>query len=137
MAVLVPSLDNPVYHQAIRLRGYTWRVTVFMTVSDLDGAKLLQKLNPDWTQDDHKRLSALHEEMATRQTGEWNRLFDKAAMETFGRPSLFSDYKISAIGREEFSDEMKEQLRFAAHSAGSHRTLARVHEKASKLRSTK
>lgn len=131
---LCPELDNSVYHVAIKLRGYNHKVTVFQAVSDGDAATILKRLKQDWTQKDHLRLAKLHAEAVERMQKDWNRVADTAALDTFGRPFLFGDYKISGIGREEFSEEHKSQLRFAAHAATYHGVLHRAHLRAARRR---
>lgn len=131
---LCPELDNPVYHIATKLRGYTNKTTVFQATTDGDAATVLKRLGKSWTKEEHERLAAQHGEAAERLKADWNRLADEAAMETFGRPFAFGDYRISGIGREEFSDDFKTKLRFAAHAATHHGTLHRAHDRASRRR---
>lgn len=134
MTTLVSSLDHPAYHQAIRLRGYNAAVTACQAATDADAARVLRHANPDWTSADHLALFEAHEAARKAQQAEWNRLIDAASMETFGRPWRIFDYLISGIGRNEFSEEKKTALRFAAHAATSHGALARAHKAASRGR---
>lgn len=134
MAELVPQLDCPVYHQAIKLRGYNRMITVFQAVTSRDASKVLRRLKPEWTREDHISLSKKHDVEADTQRQEWDRLLNEAAMETFGRPFLFTDYIISAIGRGEFSEEKKVLLRFAAHAATYHQLANRAHAIAARRR---
>lgn len=134
MASLVERLDNPAYHQGVKLRGYNHRVTVFQATSDRDAAKVLRRLKPDWSKSEHAELAKAHAAEADSQRMEWDRLLDDAAMATFGRPFQFQDYRISAIGREEFSDEHKQKIRFAAHATTYHTLASRAHAQASRGR---
>lgn len=118
------ALDHPAYHQTIKLRFYNGRITVFQAVSPSDAAKVLRRLNTAWTLDEHTLLAQQHKDAAAQQKQEWIRLVDAAALEAFGRPFRITDYRISGIACDEFSEAMKQALRFAAHA----RTL---HEKAS------
>ena len=131
---LCPELDNPVYHIATKLRGYTNKITVFQATTVGDAATVLKRLGKSWTKEEHEQLAVLHGEAAERLKADWNRLADEAAMATFGRPFAFGDYRISGIGREEFSDDFKAKLRFAAHAATHHGTLHRAHDRASHRR---
>lgn len=134
VATLVDQLNNPAYHQGIKLRGYNGQITVFQAVNDRDAAKVLKRLKPQWSKPEHADLAKAHEDEAQAQRAEWNRLLDEAAMATFGRPFQFHDYRISAIGREEFSEEHKKKLRFAAHAVTYHTLAARAHAKAARGR---
>jgi hypothetical protein len=131
---LNPKLDHPAYHQAIKLPKYNGNVTVFQAVSGTDAARVLRQVNPDWTQDDHLTLASLHQTESAKQQMRYNVLLDTAAKETFGRPFQFTDYRISAIGSEEFSDELKTELRQAAHARSYHAIVARAHMVAARRR---
>lgn len=132
MPKLIPQLDHAVYHQRIKLRGYNGRISVFMAASDRDAAKVLKRLKPDWTPEDHASLAKKHAEAAEIQKKEWSRLVNQAAMETFGRPFEFIDYKISGIARDEFSEGMKTALRFAAHAETYHGKASQAHAMAAR-----
>lgn len=132
--ILVPRLDNIAYHQSVKLSKYNGEITVFQAVSDRDASKVLKRLKPDWTKEDHAELAKQHAKEAEAQQQEWDRLLDDAAMETFGRPFMFTDYKISAIGRDEFSVEKKTAIRFAAHAATYHQLASRAHAMAARSR---
>lgn len=133
MAQLVAQLDNPAYHQRVKLRGYNSSISIFQTTSDRDAAKVLKRLKPEWTQGEHETLSIAHAAEADAQRAEWNRLLDDAAMATFGRPFQFADYRISAIGSDEFSEEHKQKIRFAAHASNYHSQVARAHAQAARV----
>lgn len=134
MACLVERLDNAVYHQGVKLRGYNCRVTVFQAATDRDAAKVLKRLKPDWSKSDHDFLAKDHASEAEFQRREWDRLLNEAAIATFGRPFQFHDYRISAIGREEFSEEYKQKICFAAHAATYHSLASRAHALAARGR---
>lgn len=134
MATLADRLDNPVYHQGVKLRGYNMRVTIFQAATDRDAAKVLKRLKPEWSKADHAALAKAHAAEAEAQRGTWDQLLDEAAMATFGRPFQFHDYQISAIGRDEFSESFKQKLRFAAHAATHHVLAARAHAQAARGR---
>ena len=129
-----PELDHPAYHQALKLRGYNRKVTIFQAVSDADAAKLLKCFAPEWTRADHERLSQMHAAAAVQYEAEWGTLADEAALQTFGRPYRFTDYHISGIAREEFPEELKTKLRFAAHANAHHSVASRAHARAARYR---
>ena len=70
-----------------------------------------------------KELTAAAKEMDKQ----WSKEADKASQETFGRPFGTSDYKISGIGREEFSSAAKDKLRDLAHTSAEHKEAAAAH----------
>lgn len=129
-----PELSHPAYEQAFRLKGYSGKITLFQAVSTADAAKVLKQANPNWTAQDHKRLSQQHAEAAAKYEVEWGQLANEAALQTFGRPYSIFDYKVSGIASEEFPDEFKEKLRFAAHAKSHHTTASRAHEHAARIR---
>lgn len=133
MAQLVAQLDNPAYHQRVKLRGYNGSITIFQATSDRDAAKVLKRVKPEWTPGEHETLAHAHAAEADTQRAEWNRLLDEAAMATFGRPFQFADYRVSAIGRDEFSEEHKQKIRFAAHASNYHTQAARAHAQAARV----
>jgi len=132
MPLLEPGLDHPAYHGRIQLRYYNHPVSIFQAVSDQDAARILRRLCPDWSSTDHAELATRHREAADRQAAAWNRLVEAAALETFGRSFHFTDYRISGIACDEFSDLNKERLRFAAQAATYHSLASRAHRVAAK-----
>ncbi len=132
--ILNPKLDHPAYHQAIKLPKYNGKVTVFQALSGVDAAKVLRQAHPDWTPDDHLTLASLHQTESAKQQMRYNILLDSAAQETFGRRFHVSDYRISAIGSEQFSELRKNELREAAHFQSRHAKIARAHMAAARRR---
>lgn len=131
---LNPKLDHPAYHEAIQLPKYNGKVTVFQALSGTDGARVLRQAKPDWSQDDHLTLASLHQMESAKQQMRYSTLLDAAAKETLGRPFQVTDYRISAIGSEAFSDTMKVELRQAAHARSYHAIVARAHMTAARRR---
>lgn len=134
MTKLLSGLDHPAYHIQTHLRGYNGKPDVFMVHSDADAARILRITGPNWTQIQHAELAAQHILAAQKQAECYAKLLNDAAMETFGRPYSIIDYRISAIACDEFTDEKKDALRFAAHSMNNHKTLARAHAFAARRR---
>lgn len=132
-----PDLNHPAYTGVVRLKGYNWPVTVQQACTPPDAGKVLIRLNPDWTKQDHKTLAAAHQAASSEMEAKWNALVDEAAMQTFGRKFQFSDYRISGIAAEEFSPEHKEQLRTLAHARTKHSRIAQAHTAAAKSRLTR
>ncbi|MDT8992772.1 hypothetical protein RQP54_18005 [Curvibacter sp. APW13] len=128
---LLGALDHPAYHQQIKLRWYNGRINVFQAVTPTDAAKVLRRLKPTWTKDEHASLAQQHADAADQHERAWSQLVDQAAIETFGRPYHITDYRISGIACDEFSEPMKQALRFAAHARTYHRQLSGAHACAS------
>jgi hypothetical protein len=72
-------------------------------------------------------LAQQHADAAVQQKKEWCRLADAAALETFGRPFRITDYRISGIACDAFSEPMKQALRFAAHACTHHQKASYAH----------
>lgn len=124
---MTQSLDNPVYHQKLKLPRYNGAVNVFQACTEADAAKVLLKLNPTWTGPDHQQLAELNRKEAEKLSISYRELLDAAAQEVYGRPYTFTDYRISAIASEDFTEDKKTALRFAAHAKTNHETVARAH----------
>lgn len=129
---LTQSLDHPAYHQHVKLRGYNGRVTAVRAVVASDGARVLRRIKPDWTRQDHLVLAAKHKAEHERLHALHIELLDAAHLATFGTSRGFHDYRITAIGREEYPEAMKEQLRIAAYGSSMHAHFYDVHLAASK-----
>ncbi len=127
-----PALDHPAYSARIKLRGYNGPVTFQGAVSDTDSARVLHRANPSWSKDEHLDLAQRHTIEADRLNNLHTRLLNQAHMETFGRPPVISDYRITAIGREEYPEEMKTQLRQAAYGYTAHAQASRGHRAAAR-----
>lgn len=136
MTTFEPLLDHPAYHLQVKLPGYFPRRSVLQAATDRDKARALKKANPEWTKEDHQRLALMHALASEHQFEVWNQRLNAAAMETFGRPFGFFDYRVSGIGREEFSAARKEKLRFSALAHSSHLSVARGHAAAIGIRNT-
>lgn len=132
MATLIKEMDHSAYHAKVRIRGYSNSVTVFQAVTNLDAARILRRANPAWGPEDHRKLAEQHEIAAQNQTERWSQLVNEAANETWGRDFKIFDYRISGVGSDEFAEDVKDELRFCAHAASSHRALACAHARAAK-----
>ncbi|MBN3761326.1 hypothetical protein [Burkholderia sp. Ac-20365] len=122
------------YAHQVRLRGYNVRPSVCSAVDTVDGAKILQTVMPGLTKTQHDALARIHAVMAEQCTTAWATLVDLASEETFGRPYAFGDYKISAVARDEYSPERKDQLRVLAHAQSRHKRAAQAHARLAKSR---
>jgi len=129
----VVDLENPVYH--IRQKVAKISVPVSPTTSiaaGQTGAKLLKQRLTGWTKADHKKAVVKLEKMAKRAKADYARALDRAAQETWGRKWKPTDYKISCVGSDEFSESIKKKLRVLCRkmtiigdALASHRYLAK------------
>lgn len=131
---LNPKLDHPAYHGLVRLPKYNTVTTVFQACTANDAGKVLRRLNPRWTPEDHQTLAERHAAEARKLKARHAELLEEAARETFGRPFQMVDYRISAIGSDEFSEDKKRELRHAAHAATGHSLVSQAHRQASRWR---
>lgn len=66
--------------------------------------------------------------VATRKIGaEYLDKLNQASLHTFGKPWHLSMYKVSGIGRDEFSEEHKSQLRELTNEYQKQKDLAGIH----------
>jgi hypothetical protein len=126
------STDHPAYNTKVSLPGYYGKTTALSAVSPKDSAKAMRLAGATWTKDEHAQLAAAHTQAAADRKAAWGAEADKAAKETFGRPFQVTDYKISAIGSDKFSQRSKEALREHAYEESKHATLAAAHAYAAK-----
>lgn len=122
----IPAANHKVYNEAQKMPKYNGKVSP-ANAHGRDGGKMLSQRLPEYTKADHMEAYAAHTAAAAEQEQKWNTEFDKAAQETFGRPSQVGDYKISGIGSDKFSTESKDKLREAAHTATDHKEAATAH----------
>lgn len=125
------SKKNPLYTTLHKMPRWTVKVSVF---SDGDvGAKIVRKYS-NLTKAEHIRLIKFHHFAAKRVQKLYSALLERAAQETWGRAWQFTDYRVSGIGSDEFSEPMKKVLRKTAWAITQHQHLSYVHQKAIGLR---
>jgi hypothetical protein len=91
---------------------------------------LLRHRLPDWTVTQHVNAALFYKHQRERMARSWNKTADQAAQSTFGRPFEFTDYKISGIARDEFSESHKNRLRKLAHESGDSGVIGAAHWRA-------
>lgn len=125
-------LDHPAYTTEARKgwRGYTRRVCVLTTLTAADGVALLKRFLPQANKAWHEGQAYMHLANARLHSGAWSSVADEAAQATFGRPFAITDYRVSGIGRDEFSQEHKAQLRWHIRRQQQHHLLAILHRMA-------
>lgn len=121
------QLSHPAYQQRVKLRGYNCAVTAASAFLPRDGARVLKRANPAWSQDEHLELAHLHRAESERLDALHGQLLDEAHQVTFGCAREVHDYRISAIGRDEYPETFKQRLRESAHGATRHSRLSWAH----------
>jgi hypothetical protein len=133
------SFELPEYQMQPRSdwHGYTRAVTVLTTLGPEDTKELLCKFMPGLTRQQHRTLGEAHLRASIQCQLDWGKTVNAAAQETFGRAYEATDYKISGIAREEFSEGRKNTLRDLAHKESAHSHVAWGHLMAAGLREHK
>jgi len=122
---LSPELDRQEYHALQRISGH--RRSVLSAVTASDGLKLLKRQLPALSRAEHLQLCHLHATAVIQHRDAWSNVADEAAMQTFGRAFCFTDYKISGIASDSFSETHKERLRHHCHCRSNHAVLTVYH----------
>lgn len=126
---IAASLDAAMYTTRVRrgTLGYTRGVNVPCCVVPLDAARLLKRLAPETSKEEHADHAVRHAIVAGALSALWGELADAAMMRLKGRTFSAGDYRISGIGREEFSDDEKALLRKCAQDSSTHASLSTAH----------
>jgi hypothetical protein len=133
-AKAVPPIDSPTYREVAKLPKYNAKVSP-LSAHGSDGGKLLAKRLPGWTKADHLAAASEHEKKADEMSKQHSALLNTAAQAVWGRDFKVTDYRISGIGSDEFSQEHKDELRRLAHTSSAHKDAAHAHRAAAKMRS--
>ncbi len=94
----------------------------------------LLRNTPTWTKSDHQDVAAKHKKTAQKFERLWGKTQDAAHMERFGRKATMADYRVSGIGRDDYSEAKKNLLRKLARAISDHNILAAHHAAAAKKR---
>lgn len=125
----IPHISDDVYTKSEKVAK--WNVAVHPLMDrDVGGRQLKQRL-PGWSKSDHEDAAKAHMQAAGEHASAWSDEQSKAHRETFGKEPEFHDYRVSGIGRDEYSEESKDALRNHAHSKSAHTSAAHAHWKAS------
>lgn len=92
--------------------------------------KRFKSAHQDWTSADHKEAAKSHKEASDKAREEWAGVQEQAHMHTFGKKPEFTDYKVSGIGRSEYSEEHKNKLRELSKISSGHTLQASAHMRA-------
>jgi hypothetical protein len=109
--------NHPRYCTRERVRGWS------VPVSPLFVPKLLKR-RVSWTRTERWALAAEYDRSAAHAEAIYSDLLDVAALATWGRKYRHTDYHISGIASDEFSDAFKNALRFWARRIGECKGVA-------------
>lgn len=123
----IPDINDPIYTKKQKFPKYNVPISPISAHSSADGAKILRSRLPGWTKSDHLAAAEYHEEQSKKKDSDWGKTRDKAHQDVFGTAPGFSDYKVSGVGRDEYSDKAKGKLRKLASEASNHKSIAAVH----------
>ena len=128
----VVDLKNPIYHTKEKAPRYNTPISPVGTHAGSGaGANMLKRRLPSWTKADHEKAAAKLVKMISSLEEKYSQMLDAAAKETWGRKWNITDYRVSCVGSDEFSQKRKEQLRkvcrdlsVAKGALASHRHLS-------------
>lgn len=124
----IPHVSDDVYTRSEKVPK--WNVPVSpLRDRDVGGRQLRQRL-PEFSKADHEHAAKAHMEAASEHEKAWGETQEKAHKETFGKKPEFHDYRVSGVGRDEYSEEHKDALRHHALSKTDHTSAAHAHWKA-------
>jgi hypothetical protein len=122
----IPGPGHGVYNDRQKMPKYNRPVSP-ANAHGRDGGKMLRQRLPEFTKQDHLDAHDAHLAAANEADKKWGEVADAAAKETFGRPYQATDYQISGIASDKFSDANKDKLRDLARTATDHREAATAH----------
>jgi len=128
-------LEHPVYTKDEKRAKYNRTVGPLSPAVDYKtSGKMLKERLPHWSKEQHGEAAAHWKNEASKMDKEHSKTLDEAAKKTWGRDFQATDYRISGIGSDEFSDEHKDKLRKLAHGSSKAKAAGAAHEAASKMR---
>jgi len=122
MGATLPRTTRADYLKRERVRHWT------SNPDALREPRLLARRLRHWTRAQHKARADATWRKAARVRATWNRCFRAACLETFGREPEPGDYRIAAVGRDEFSEHWKRLLRSAGYGLSRVADVAAAHE---------
>lgn len=135
-AATLKDTKDPLYRTPVKVRGYNGHPTV-MSAHGKDAGDVLIQLTPDLSKAKHAQKAREFKALAETLQKKYEEAQDLAAQDTWGRDFQITDYRVSGIGSDEFSEKHKDTLRTLAHGMSEAETISRAHEYASKSRRIK
>jgi hypothetical protein len=120
-------LSDLAYTSRIKLPKWNCRTTALASHSDITAAKIITKFRPELNQQSHLMIASYHLARSKKLFDIWNKVVNRAAQETFGRPWRIKDYKVSGIGSDDFAERHKRVLRHCIHRAYEHQDMSHAH----------
>jgi len=120
--------DSPIYRDRVRVRG--WNVPVSPLMDADVGGKLLRARLPEFSKGNHESAARYFLNENKRLQGAWSALIGREHRRVFGKEFRPEDYKISGIGREEYSESVKDKLRALARAESDAGSAAAAHWRA-------
>ena len=133
MNTLQVPLSHPSYTKSVKLRSWNCRTSALHCSDPKVAAQLIARFGPVRTAREHFSIAQYHVARYHKMKAIWSLVAERAAMEALNRPWKIEDYKICAIGREEFSEAHKRVLRHCAYRSTEHLQIARAHAILAKL----
>jgi len=121
------DLDHPAYNTPTKVAKRNGNPRTAIQYNDTEASAQAIRANSNWSKSDHAKLAEAHTAAADYHKKVWAKTQDEAHEQTFGKKAGPFDYKVSGIGREEYSEPHKDQLRYHAHAETKHGTLAAAH----------
>lgn len=123
-----PASQIPgVYFQRFPRRGYRKGASLDSAHSACDGLAVLRQAFPGLQRQEHEDRARRHALASLAASRKYNAELNTAALETWGRPFQFGDYKVSGICSEDFSEARKKTLREFSTIESQHHRLAILH----------
>ena len=120
------KVTNAIYHRYYKVPKYSGQLSI-IDMDYANGGRYLRHALPNYSKQQHIANAKSLARDAKKFSDAWNKIADRAAQATWGRPFLFHDYKISGIGSDEFSDSFKNKLRNTAVRASQALDAAYAH----------
>jgi hypothetical protein len=127
----IPEYNDPIYLKRFKFPKWNIKPSVFSGDTDVS-AKILRYLFPAWAAEDHLKAVEKYSNNKVKLQEEYSKLLDQAAQETWGRSWRVTDYKVSGIGSDEFSNKMKNKLRMIVNGISKCDVLINSHKQAVK-----
>ncbi len=132
----IPSLNSTSYLREHKFPKMNCAIGPMSHHHQVAGKALKRNL-PDWTKDDHIEAAHYHMHAYERADNEWERVIRIAHQAACKRKWTIFDYRISGIGRDEYSEQHKDRLRQLTRAGAAHYKLAFAHLYAAGLRSNR
>lgn len=115
-----------IYSSRVRLRGYNGPQSVF-TAHGRDGGKIAKVLFPGYGKREHLSISRDYALASEKAGNLYAHALDQAAMRLWGRPFQVTDYRVSGIGSDRFSESDKALLRKLVREKQQYKDISRAH----------